>query len=98
MSLILQMKEANDKLFAENNALRAENKEMKEGIQQIVQSLKNVWTALDLEPGFFENKNKLLMLTKLASKTSKKGVMKALEEEWSKASLIIDKNKHLIQE
>lgn len=98
MSLILQIKEANEKLIAENNALRAENTEIKAGIQQIVNSLNVVFTSTGLNADKLKGKSNASLAVTVLSKLTSKKTITLLEGEWERLKPIITKHKNLISE
>lgn len=85
-------------LKKQNERLLAENQQMKSDIKQVANSIRTIWEKLDIDPKSLESANKLVLMTKILPKISKKEVQDTFSEEWAKSSTILDNYKHLITE
>jgi hypothetical protein len=91
MNIISHLKEQNERLLIENQQMKAD-------IKQVASSIRKIWEKLDIDPKSLENANKLVLMTKILPKISKKEVQDTFSEEWAKSSTILDNYKYLITE
>lgn len=91
MSIIVHLQQQNENLRAENEALKAD-------IKQVANSVRSIWNVLDIDPKLFETSNKMVLVSKLLPKIGKKEVQETFTKEWANSIQILDKYKHLIAE